>query len=291
MQNDTPLGVLGNGRLSSDIIVMILTYVLLLQTEGNNWPATCNLWYKALLQARGGHAISLIAKEMIESPRQFLPQFDAVVVNMAKMFIRDELIRNNETVARYFKASSRLNDVMGEPRHIVSIYKKHELAHERYKRAVTLVLLTLRIAICCDKFEDCSRMVLAGLPLNECVRHNEQDCELSALMQACILGNEKITQLLDCELSALMQACILGNEKITQLLINADADLNFKNADGDTALICAVTDGQTHIVDLLVSKKADVTVRNNDGATALSRAQSRAEDDHNYGRIVEILTE
>ena len=88
-----------------------------------------------------------------------------------------------------------------------------------------------------------------------------------------------------------MQACILGNEKITQLLINADADLNFKNADGDTALICAVTDGQTHIVDLLVSKKADVTVRNNDGATALSRAQSRAEDDHNYGRIVEILTE
>ena len=269
MQNDTPLGVLGNGRLSSDIIVMILTYVLLLQTEGNNWPATCNLWYKALLQARGGHAISLIAKEMIESPRQFLPQFDAVVVNMAKMFIRDELIRNNETVARYFKASSRLNDVMGEPRHIVSIYKKHELAHERYKRAVTLVLLTLRIAICCDKFEDCSRMVLAGLPLNECVRHNEQDCELSALMQACILGNEKITQ----------------------LLINADADLNFKNADGDTALICAVTDGQTHIVDLLVSKKADVTVRNNDGATALSRAQSRAEDDHNYGRIVEILTE
>ena len=269
MQNDTPLGVLGNGRLSSDIIVMILTYVLLLQTEGNNWPATCNLWYKALLQARGGHAISLIAKEMIESPRQFLPQFDAVVVNMAKMFIRDELIRNNETVARYFKASSRLNDVMGEPRHIVSIYKKHELAHERYKRAVTLVLLTLRIAICCDKFEDCSRMVLAGLPLNECVRHNEQDCELSALMQACILGNEKITQ----------------------LLINADADLNFKNADGDTALICAVTDGQTHIVDLLVSKKADVTVRNNDGATALSRAQLLAEDDHNYGRIVEILTE
>jgi ankyrin repeat protein len=53
------------------------------------------------------------------------------------------------------------------------------------------------------------------------------------------------------------------------LLIEAGADLNFKNDEGSTPLITAAFLCRTEIVEMLLAKGADKSIRNKAGSTAL----------------------
>lgn len=69
--------------------------------------------------------------------------------------------------------------------------------------------------------------------------------------------------------SPLISASVFGKQEAAQLLIDAGADVNFKNNDGSTALHTAAFFCRKEIVKMLVDKNADKSIKNNFGATAL----------------------
>ncbi|WP_257666120.1 ankyrin repeat domain-containing protein [Parapedobacter tibetensis] len=68
--------------------------------------------------------------------------------------------------------------------------------------------------------------------------------------------------------SPLITAAVFGKTDMAKILIDAGADLNFRNNDGSTALISAAFFGRPEIVQLLLDAGADKTIKNNYGATA-----------------------
>ena len=69
--------------------------------------------------------------------------------------------------------------------------------------------------------------------------------------------------------TALGMAAAFGHSAVAIALINAGADLNKRNKDGNTPLHSAAFLCHTKIVQALVTKGADKGARNNDGSTAL----------------------
>lgn len=68
--------------------------------------------------------------------------------------------------------------------------------------------------------------------------------------------------------SPLISAAIFDKPEMAKILIDAGADLNFRNNEGSTALISAAFFGRPEIVKLLLDNGADKTIKNNYGATA-----------------------
>ncbi|WP_353124372.1 ankyrin repeat domain-containing protein [Parapedobacter pyrenivorans] len=68
--------------------------------------------------------------------------------------------------------------------------------------------------------------------------------------------------------SPLITAAVFGKADLAKILIEAGADLNFRNNDGSTALISAAFFGRPEIVQLLLDAGADKTIKNKYGATA-----------------------
>ncbi|RQP19234.1 MAG: ankyrin repeat domain-containing protein [Parapedobacter sp.] len=68
--------------------------------------------------------------------------------------------------------------------------------------------------------------------------------------------------------SPLITAAVFGQPEMAKLLIDAGADLNFRNNEGSTALISAAFFGRREIVQLLLNAGADKTIQNKYGATA-----------------------
>lgn len=68
--------------------------------------------------------------------------------------------------------------------------------------------------------------------------------------------------------SPLITAAVFGQTEMAKMLIDADADLDFRNNDGSTALISAAFFGRPEIVRLLLDAGADKTIKNKYGATA-----------------------
>ncbi len=69
--------------------------------------------------------------------------------------------------------------------------------------------------------------------------------------------------------SPLITAAVFGETEIALALIEAGADVNYKNNDGSTALITAAFFCRTEIVMILLENGADKNAINNDGRTAL----------------------
>jgi uncharacterized protein len=69
--------------------------------------------------------------------------------------------------------------------------------------------------------------------------------------------------------SPLITACLYEKKEIAKLLIDAGADLNFKNNDGSTALHVAAFFCKPGMVQLLLENKADKAIKNKYGSTAL----------------------
>ncbi len=68
--------------------------------------------------------------------------------------------------------------------------------------------------------------------------------------------------------SPLISAALFGKTEIAKMLINAGADINFKNNDGSTALHTAAFFCRPEIVKMLLNKDADKTIKNKYGSTA-----------------------
>jgi hypothetical protein len=72
--------------------------------------------------------------------------------------------------------------------------------------------------------------------------------------------------------SPLITAAVFGELEITKMLINAGAELNFKNDEGSTPLITAAAFEHTDVAKLLIDSGANIDLTNNDGSTALMLA-------------------
>lgn len=68
--------------------------------------------------------------------------------------------------------------------------------------------------------------------------------------------------------SPLISAAVFGKTEIAKILIDAGADINFRNNEGSTALHSAAFFCRPEIVKMLLDKKADKTVKNKYGSTA-----------------------
>jgi ankyrin repeat protein len=70
----------------------------------------------------------------------------------------------------------------------------------------------------------------------------------------------------------LITATALGRTEAAEILIDAGADINYKNEDGSTALHTAIAFGRTEIAIILIDAGTDLNIKNNDGSTALHTA-------------------
>jgi len=71
---------------------------------------------------------------------------------------------------------------------------------------------------------------------------------------------------------------------VAKALLEAGADVNLANKDGQTPLFYAIYSGDTEMVQLLLEAGADVTVKMKDGETVLQRAQKEE-----YNEIIKLL--
>jgi hypothetical protein len=78
--------------------------------------------------------------------------------------------------------------------------------------------------------------------------------------------------------SPLITATAFGQTEAAKALIDAGADVNFKNNEGSTALHTAAVFCRTEIVKALLDNGADKDVRNNAGRTALDAVEGPFED-------------
>ncbi len=72
--------------------------------------------------------------------------------------------------------------------------------------------------------------------------------------------------------TALMCASITGNTESVDLLIKAKAGINLTDKYGNTALILATKNGKIDVVKLLAGAGADLNIKNKDGHTALTES-------------------
>ena len=74
--------------------------------------------------------------------------------------------------------------------------------------------------------------------------------------------------------TTLMTAGCNGYEQCVKAWIDAGADVNAVNTEGQTALIQACSWGNSNYIDVLIKARADVNVAHNDGTTALQGSHS-----------------
>ena len=86
--------------------------------------------------------------------------------------------------------------------------------------------------------------------------------------------------------TALMKAATKGHAKCVELLLEAGADVNMKDKNGDTALIEASNKGHDKCVKLLTEAGADVNIQNNNGFTSVMEASLMG-----HYKCVELLLE
>jgi ankyrin repeat protein len=75
-----------------------------------------------------------------------------------------------------------------------------------------------------------------------------------------------------------------GYPDVAIALINAGADLNARNSDGNTALLRSACEGRPELTRVLIDAGAQLNIQNNDGYTALILARRRGHED-----IAELL--
>lgn len=104
----------------------------------------------------------------------------------------------------------------------------------------------------------------------------------SAMMRSLMNGHLEIVEYLF-EIDGrdvselLLHAAEYGHTDIVELLLKKGADIEYKDGDGDNALMLSTMNGNTETVGLLLDSGAGIEVRNNSGSTALIYA---ARQDH-----------
>lgn len=73
--------------------------------------------------------------------------------------------------------------------------------------------------------------------------------------------------------SPLMDAVTANNKEVASLLINAGADLNYRNRNGQSALIVAIGSRMSGVAGLLIEQGADLNIKDSLGMTAAGYAK------------------
>jgi ankyrin repeat protein len=109
-----------------------------------------------------------------------------------------------------------------------------------------------------------------GVPLLSLAVRNG-DMEICRLLMSYEASVNVIAR--DRRSSPLIDALGVEKKDIVRLLIDAGADLNFKNRNGQTALIVAIGSRASDIADLLIESGADMSVKDSLGMNAASYAK------------------
>ena len=109
-----------------------------------------------------------------------------------------------------------------------------------------------------------------GVPLLSIAVRNG-DMEITRLLMSYdaslnIIARDRIT-------SPLMDAVTAGNAEIARVLIEAGADLNYRNRNGQTALVVAIGARMLEIAELLIDSGADLLIKDSLGMTAAEYAK------------------
>ena len=78
--------------------------------------------------------------------------------------------------------------------------------------------------------------------------------------------------------SPLITAIVFGKTEVAKVLIEAGANVNFRNNEGSTPLITATFFCRAEIVEALLANGADTAIKNNAGSTALESVTGPFED-------------
>jgi hypothetical protein len=111
---------------------------------------------------------------------------------------------------------------------------------------------------------------LKGVPvLSTAVRNG--DMEIIRLLMSYdaslnIIARDRVT-------SPLMDAVTANNKDVAAMLIEAGADLNYRNRNGQSALIVAIGSRMSDIANLLIEHQADLTIKDSLGMTAAEYAK------------------
>lgn len=74
-----------------------------------------------------------------------------------------------------------------------------------------------------------------------------------------------------------MIACEKGHDEIAQVLLNAGADINTQDANGNTGLHLATMNNSTRLIELLLCRQSsNLGLRNKEGRTAMEYARNQA---------------
>jgi len=79
--------------------------------------------------------------------------------------------------------------------------------------------------------------------------------------------------------AVLIHAVRKRNGEFARLLLDAGADVNYRDHDGMSALMFSSANGHMELVTFLVERGADVTLRSRDGITTWKYAESNGNDE------------
>jgi len=141
-------------------------------------------------------------------------------------------------------------------------------------RTITSLLLTLLFVtlLSCGNQEK-SADSQASMPVPKTDLHSAVVTDDFEIIQQHIKAGSDLNVLEPSRASTpLITAAALDKTEAARILIDAGADLNYKNADGSTALITAAAFGRPSVAAMLINAGADLNIQNNEGATALHTA-------------------
>ncbi|KAJ7299080.1 hypothetical protein O6H91_10G055500 [Diphasiastrum complanatum] len=217
-----------------------------------------------------------------EKPPSEGSSFTAVDTGKAVMDSKLNVFYVGEVLLRYLVAKGAVEDVK-------RMLRRHNSCNQCDDNGRTPLHLAAASRV--GNLEMVDLLLKAGAKVD----HVTSTTRLTPLLVAVLAGNDKVVRLLlkhgsDVEYknangsSAMHQAATWSHIGVLRSLIKRGASLEIKDNEGRTPLHCAVTEGHVDCVRELLKAGADKNARSSDGRTALFRAASKG-----YVDIVEML--